>query len=285
VPADISSPAWFGVLVHLGGPLLSIPILAAVGMSWVNTVVVMGGLGFLSFFVAEMAARLQPAAELPPLERAALLKHICWDIVAKGFGVGGLVLLLGCGASMALLPAESRSTGPWQMLVALAFCDVWYYTLHRFLMHGKGQGAAVRFARREHGVHHRVSALDFFRGNQGSLLDNGVISFPLPLILVSTALGMSPAAITWVYMVLMMVQITHHVNHTFSIGLLRLVVLDSHAHKMHHCAKGQMVNFAAVFAVWDRAFGTYYEDAELNPIYMHTHKIPLPIRAQGRRRA
>ena len=41
VPPDTGSPVWFGTLVHLGGTLLSIPILAAAGMTTLNTLVVM----------------------------------------------------------------------------------------------------------------------------------------------------------------------------------------------------------------------------------------------------
>ncbi len=282
VPPDEGSPVWFGILIHLGGPLLSIPILAILGMSPVITAAVMLALGLISTAAALQAARVRPAADLPAIQRDDLLRHFFWDILAKGFGVGGVVLVVGCGLGMMVSPREALTTSPGHMLAALLFCDFWYYSLHRWLMHGRGQERLTRLLRREHGIHHSVTALDFFRGNQGSLLDNGVVSFPLPLIIISTALGMSPAAIIWVYMVLMMVQVTHHVNHTFRIGALRYIVFDSHAHKMHHCKKGQLVNFAAVFAIWDRLLGSYYEDESLSPTYMHTHGIPLAISAPRR---
>ena len=99
-------------------------------------------------------------------------------------------------------------------------------------------------------------------------------------MIISTLLGMSLSSIIWVYLVLMMVQITHHTNHTFDIGALRLLIFDSHAHKMHHCKKGQRVNYAAVFAIWDRLLGSYYEDPSLSPNWMHTKGVPLPIRAR-----
>ncbi|MFT5680357.1 MAG: sterol desaturase/sphingolipid hydroxylase (fatty acid hydroxylase superfamily), partial [Myxococcota bacterium] len=283
VPPDHGSPVWFGILVHLGGPLLSIPLLAVLGMTPGVTAAVMFTLGVVTTGIGLLAARLQPAAQLPALQRRDLLRHFLWDILAKGFGVGGVVLVLGCGLGMMVSPHETLTTHPGHMLAALLFCDFWYYSVHRWLMHGRGQERLIRLLRREHNVHHSVTALDFFRGNQGSLIDNGVVSFPLPLIVISTLLGMSPAAIVWVYMVLMMVQVTHHLNHTFRIGALRYLIFDSHAHKMHHCKKGQLVNFAAVFAIWDRLLGSYYEDESLNPTFMHTNGIPLPISAQRKR--
>ena len=278
IPADTGSPVWFGILVHLGGIFASVPILHTIGLSLGSVLLVMGTASGLTLAVSLVASAVWPKATLPAMERRTMLRHFLWDILGKGLCVGGAVVAVGCWAVSWVSPHEVLSAGWGRMLLAVALCDLWYFSLHRWLMHGRGREATTRRFRREHGIHHRVTALDFFRGNQGSLIDNGVVSFPLPLILCSLVLGLSPGAVAWVYLVLMLVQVTHHVNHTFDIGVLRYVVLDSHAHKMHHCSRGQLVNFAAVFSVWDRLLGSYYENYDLSPSHLHTARLPAPIR-------
>ena len=54
--------------------------------------------------------------------------------------------------------------------------------------------------------------------------------------------------------------------------------MDNHAHKLHHCKRGNLINHAAAFSVFDRLFGTYYEDWALSSNYLHHHKIALPIK-------
>ena len=284
VPADTGSPVWFGILVHLGAVFASVAILPFIGVSFVHVAVVAAVGSAITMVLALGAAARMPSAELPALERRQLWVHFCWDIVGKGLVIGGVVLSVGWLGLDALLPWELGTTRWTAMLAAVLACDFWYYAVHRWGMHSRGARWLTRLARREHNIHHRVTALDFFRGNQGSLVDNGVVSFPLPLLICTAVLGLSPGAVLWVYWVLMVVQVTHHTNHTFDIGPLRWVVFDSHAHKMHHCRGGQLVNYAAVFAIWDRLFGSYYEDPTLSPTHMHTHGIALPIKAARRRR-
>jgi sterol desaturase/sphingolipid hydroxylase (fatty acid hydroxylase superfamily) len=74
-------------------------------------------------------------------------------------------------------------------------------------------------------------------------------------------------------------QATDHTSVTYNIGWLRYVFMDNHAHKFHHCIRGNLVNHAAAFSVFDRVFGTFYEDWALSSNYLHHHRIPLPIKA------
>jgi sterol desaturase/sphingolipid hydroxylase (fatty acid hydroxylase superfamily) len=85
------------------------------------------------------------------------------------------------------------------------------------------------------------------------------------------------------YALVLLLQGTHHVNHTFNIGVLRYVFVDNHAHKLHHCPRGNLVNHGALFSLWDRFFGTFYEDFNRSPSHMAKHGIALPIRPMGRR--
>jgi hypothetical protein len=63
---------------------------------------------------------------------------------------------------------------------------------------------------------------------------------------------------------------------------LRYLFMDNHAHKLHHCKRGNLVNHAAAFSVFDRLFGTYYEDWNLSSNYLHHYNIALPIKPIAR---
>jgi hypothetical protein len=58
---------------------------------------------------------------------------------------------------------------------------------------------------------------------------------------------------------------------------LRYVFLDNHAHQLHHCVRGNLINHGVIFSVWDRLFGTYYEDRRLSPCTMVKEHVALPI--------
>jgi sterol desaturase/sphingolipid hydroxylase (fatty acid hydroxylase superfamily) len=46
--------------------------------------------------------------------------------------------------------------------------------------------------------------------------------------------------------------------------------------------RGNLVNHGVILSVWDRIFGTYYEDRNLSPGYMVKHHIALPILPRSR---
>ena len=277
IPADQPSSVAFGILVHLGPIIIPCLILAFIDFTLFNVILVTMGFSFLGLGVSLWAARRDPAVDLPPMPVKVLLRAFLWDITGKGFGVG-LTILFGTYYLLSFISPYAETTAPWyKILAAVALSDLWYYCIHRWFMHSKGRGSVKKALRKEHSVHHSITDLDFFRGNKGSLIDNGVISFAFPLAMIGTVLGLSLPGLALAYIILMSIQITHHVNHSFQIGWLKYIIFDSHAHKMHHCKRGRLVNFAAVFAIWDRLLGTYYEDFDLSPSYMHAHNITLPI--------
>ena len=74
------------------------------------------------------------------------------------------------------------------------------------------------------------------------------------------------------YALVLMLQATHHANYTFNISYLRFFFMDNHAHKLHHCPRGYLVNHGALFSVWDQVFGTYYENWELSSNHTRGHQ-------------
>ena len=72
---------------------------------------------------------------------------------------------------------------------------------------------------------------------------------------------------------------------TYNIGPLKYIFMDNHAHKLHHCRKGNLINHAAAFSFYDRLWGTYYEDWNMSANYLHHYRIPLPIKRERKRTA
>ena len=277
VPADDPSSVLFGILIHLGPIIFPCIILSAIDFTVFNVMVVAFAFAFLGLGIALVAAKFRPAIPLPSMNLKILLRAFLWDIIGKGFGVGFSILLGAYFLLSYLSPYEATTSDWYKIVVAIALSDLWYYCIHRWFMHSKSNHTLAKKLRQEHAMHHSITDLDFFRGNKGSVIDNGVISFAFPLAIISTFLGLSLPGVLLAYIILMSIQITHHVNHSFQIGWLKYIIFDSHAHKLHHCKRGRLVNFAAVFAFWDRLFGTYYEDFSLSPSFMHAKKVTLPI--------
>src|SRR5262249_33693385 len=160
--------------------------------------------------------------------------------------------------ALSLVPLHARLHGGWARIVAATLAtDLAYYWIHRAVSHGRGRGRVLGFYRRSHAAHHSVTALDFLRRNQSSPVDTAVSQFQPAVIVVSWLLGMDLGSTLAAYALVLMLQATDHTNVTFDIGWLRYVFMDNHAHKLHHCRRGNLVNHGAAFSIWDRAFGTY----------------------------
>jgi sterol desaturase/sphingolipid hydroxylase (fatty acid hydroxylase superfamily) len=96
------------------------------------------------------------------------------------------------------------------------------------------------------------------------------------LIVAAWLLGLDLPATLAAYVLILFLQLTDHTNVTFNIGWLRYVFMDNHAHRLHHCDGGELVNFAAAFSFWDRWFGTYHEDWSVSSAALHLHHLPIP---------
>lgn len=281
VPREQIGSVAYGVFAHLGAPIAYVAVLAVAGVTpwraiWVFLAV---SAFFLPFTI--VAERASPAVALPRPTIGEVVDGL-FMVLVKGLGVGGGLIAAGWWA-LSLVPLHAQLYGGWARIVAATLAtDLAYYWIHRAVSHGRGRGKILGFYRRSHAAHHSVTALDFLRGNQSSLVDTAVSQFQPAVIVVSWLLGMDLGSTLAAYALILMLQATDHTNVTFDIGWLRYVFMDNHAHKLHHCRRGNLVNHGAAFSIWDRAFGTYYEDWSLSSGYLHRHGIPLPIRPAAR---
>jgi sterol desaturase/sphingolipid hydroxylase (fatty acid hydroxylase superfamily) len=287
-PHERRGPLWFGLMAHFGPALLFLAVAVATRFAIAPLAGGLFGAAAFGLALSLAAEQRQPCVRLPSPSFWQTAQGL---VVVFGTGVGiGTAVVLGAWAALrhvAGLSTQPRGLGVVALTVVLT--DLVYYWVHRLLNHGKGGYSSrysplyspldslVRWYRRHHARHHAVEALDFLRGNVASIFDTAIGGFQLPLGIIAALLHMDLAATLSAYALVLLLQGTSHVNHTFFIGPLRHIFVDNHNHKLHHCRRGHLVNFAAIFSFWDRLFGTYYDDWTLMPSYLAQHRIPLPI--------
>jgi sterol desaturase/sphingolipid hydroxylase (fatty acid hydroxylase superfamily) len=276
IPPEQRGNLILGILGHLGSPVMYCIILAITGISFTNALI-----AFLSTSAVFLSFTLVSEKITPSIRLSKPSWKEIWNglflVFIKALVIGGSVIALGWFAlSHISFYAELRSS--WGLVIlATMLTDFSYYLLHRFLSHSKGNNPIYKFYRKHHSVHHSVSEMDFLRGNQSSFIDTSFSQFQPSMILVSWLLGMDLHATLTAYGLFMVLQATDHTSVTFNIGWLNYIFMDNHAHKLHHCKRGNLVNHAVAFSIFDRLFGTYYENWNLSSNYLHHHGIPLPI--------
>ena len=284
VPPEQRGTLWLGVPVHLLPTILFAVILELTQISSpLSTCGLFAALAAPQAAVVCALERLRPATELASPSPRELVDGFVL-VVATAMGLGSLVVCASWYGSRLLLGrgVELQHGINWASVCwAVATTDFYYYWYHRCGGHSCSLIWAARGLRKLHLPHHLVAELDFCRGNLSSVLDTAVLGFQWVLGPVSLLHGMDLQSCLIAYFILLQLQATHHANHTFNIGKLRRIFVDSHNHKLHHCPHGDKVNFGACFSMWDRNFGTYYEDNALRANYMQKHKIWLNTRKQG----
>jgi len=284
VPSEQRSQLAFGLLVHLGPAVLFSCALALFGMTIPVALVAFVFISLANLAVVLSSERVAPSVDLPRANATEVREGL--GLVFVTGVVGGSVVVVGGWLAASFLFPGHMGSSPWFLVpVAVLLTDGAYYWIHRSLNHGRGRNVVIRWFRRKHARHHQVTVLDFFRGNISSFVDTAVTGFQIPLVVLATVFGMDLTSTVVAYALVLMLQATHHVNHTFNLGPFRYVFMDNHAHKLHHCPRGRLVNHAALFSIWDRLFGTYYEDWRLSSNYMSKHHIALPLRPLVRGRA
>lgn len=231
-----------------------------------SLVVVYVGLAVLGPLLA-VAQHLWPAREGVPsvATRARAIDWAYWVITPLFSGLVSRALIVALGAVIAIaLGAEIahaddllaffadrsvlRALPEWaQPIVCLLLVDLLSYWSHR-LRH-----RALFFPL--HAVHHSSEALDWLAAARmhpiDEIVDNVAISVPLLL------LGPAP----WVFLVLGPITLLYtlftHAAVDLPLGPLRHVIVGPAFHRAHHALDAPGVNYAGMFSLWDRVFGTF----------------------------
>lgn len=144
---------------------------------------------------------------------------------------------------------------PWTILCCIILADLAYYWEHRFL-HKNG------FAWATHTVHHSSPHFNISVAYRHGPLD---WLFPLFFHLPLAILGFNPFVI---FISEVIVQVYQTLLHTETVKKLPRPIeaifnTPSH-HRVHHATNRQYLdkNYAGIFIIWDRMFGTFAKEEE-----------------------
>ncbi|MBL0019338.1 MAG: sterol desaturase family protein [Bacteroidetes bacterium] len=277
IPKEQKGNVIYGIFGHLGSPFTYILFLAIFGVTLLTAAIgfLIVSAIFMTFTLIE--EKKNASMELPKYTTKEFIDGLTM-VFYKGILVGGGFITIGWFA-LSFIPLYGKHFNNWWLIIGATFLlDLAYYWIHRLMSHSRGNNPILKYYRKKHAAHHSVSELDFLRGNQSSLVDTAISQFQPSLIFISYFMGMDLAS-TWVaYALILMLQATDHTSVTYNIGWLKYIFMDNHAHKLHHCKRGNLINHAAAFSIYDRLWGTYYEDWNLCSNYLHHHRIALPIK-------
>ncbi len=202
------------------------------------------------------------------LIRLVLTKKMTWTTMGDvGANFATLIAHIGtitltAGSYMFVLYAVYLSFGItqlpnnyWTIALCILLADFAYYWEHR-VAHRIGLGWAT------HTVHHSSPYFNISVAYRHGPLD---AIFGLPFLMPIAALGFDPALIVFSAA---MVQLFQTALHTETIGKLPRFIeaifnTPSH-HRVHHGSNRQYIdkNYAGIFIIWDRLFGTFAEEQE-----------------------
>ncbi len=231
-----------------------------------SLVIVYVGLGALAPLLA-LAQRLRPSAQgVPPVFAASRrIDWLYWLVTPLGAGLLSRAILVALGAGVALLFGAQvghaddvfaffaersllRAIPAWaQLVVCLSLVDLLSYFSHR-LRH-----SALFFP--IHAVHHSSTELDWLAAARmhplDEMLDNVAVSLPVLLLGPDPWVFLSLGPITLLY------TLVSHAAVDLPLGPLHHVLVTPAFHRHHHRDDVPPANYAGMFSIWDRLFGTW----------------------------
>lgn len=100
-------------------------------------------------------------------------------------------------------------------------------------------------------------------------------------------LGVPGNVIAVVAPIHLFIQFWYHTQHIGKMGILEKIIVTPSHHRVHHAINPEYIdkNYAQVFIVWDKLFGSFQEEkAEIPPVYGITHPVstwnPIKINFQ-----
>ncbi len=168
------------------------------------------------------------------------------DVLKLGFSaavIGALVKLAG-------LPQWSM-TSAWQWLAAFVAYDFCYYWKHRY-------GHQWRLLWASHVAHHQSEEYNLSTALRQTGTDYVGFVFYIPLFLA----GIPAAAIITVGSLNLIYQFWVHTEHIRRLGPLEWLLVTPSNHRVHHARNPRYIdrNYAGVFILWDRCFGTFQDE-------------------------
>jgi len=190
-----------------------------------------------------------------------------------GFLSKGLFLVLYAALYANFRVYEFSDSSVWTWLLLIVLVDVIFYFYHRSA-HRHG----VLWA--GHMIHHEVEEFNLTVALRRSVLQE---IFIIPTYLPLAILGFSPGAFFLIFAAHNLYQFWIHTPYLPEFRWLGYVFNTAHHHVVHHCRNPRYVdrNFAGVFIIWDKMFGTFEPLVEAPEYGVHQLTTTLnPVRTQ-----
>lgn len=152
----------------------------------------------------------------------------------------------------------------WSFILCLIVFDFIYYWAHRW-------GHEMNIFWGAHIVHHQSQEYNLSVALRQSWFHNAlafVLFLPIPFLGFDPLVFAAAAGFSTLY------QYWIHTKHIKSLGVFEWIFNSPSHHRVHHATNPKYLdkNYAAVFIIWDRIFGTFQKEEE-EPVYGIT--IPL----------
>ncbi len=203
-------------------------------------------------------------------ERRDTLTSLGMGLISTVWTAGADLIVIAAGAwLLPFAPWRVPEDTWWGWALAFVAVDLAFYWLHRF--HHE-----VRFMWASHVNHHSSQRYNLSTALRQSWTEHYTA---LPFFLALALLGFSPLLITVCYAFNLLYQFGVHTERVRTLGPLEWVMNTPSHHRVHHGSNPRYLdrNYAGVFIVWDRLFGTY--EPEVEPVRyglvkdIHSHNL------------
>lgn len=221
---------------------------------------------FLLLIAVELAVGLARGRNTYRLNDA--LASIGLGVMSQVTGVFGKLLRVGVYTlafeyvAVFKLPVDSI----WVWLFALLFYDLCYYGLHR-----GGHRVAVLWA--AHAIHHQSEDYNLstaLRQTSTGFLLGWVFYLPMAVV------GVPPLVFATVALIDLLYQYWVHTQQIGKLGWFDRWFCSPSNHRVHHAVNDRYLdkNYGGILIVWDRLFGSFAEEDDIEPIVYGT-RSPL----------
>lgn len=191
--------------------------------------------------------------------------------VLTGIVTRGLLVVIYAAAFTQLAPATLPSDHWLVWLLAILGYDLCYYWFHR-LSHER----ALLWA--AHVVHHQSEDFNLgtaLRQSSTTFIFGWIFYMPLALVGIPPDVFAAAAGINLLY------QYWVHTEHVPKLGWLDRVFVTASNHRVHHGRNDAYLdrNYAGIFILWDRIFGTFAEERDEEPVRFGIRKPYLSFNA------
>jgi len=159
---------------------------------------------------------------------------------------------------LALLQIEATWLVYVVAFVAIDFASYWNHRLSH----------KINFFWNQHVIHHSSEEFNLACALRQSI-SNLLGYFPI-LLIPAALLGVPHEVIALLAPLHLFAQFWYHTKHIGKLGILEYIIVTPSQHRVHHAINDVYIdkNLAAIFCIWDRAFGTFQEELkDVPPVY------------------